>query len=118
MTSEAQKRASKKWRSKNQQRLRDYDRDRYPKRKGYLIRKGAERDRELYSEVDRLLGKKCVFCGRERKRIYRHEIHGKEHPMDPRYILAHIEDFIPVCGTCHRCLHWAMKYLKVVYGEQ
>lgn len=117
ITTEAQRRAMKKWRSNNKDRLRVYEKERYQKRKEYCVRLNRERDRELYDELDIRLGKICKICSRERQRIYRHEIHGKSHSGDPRYILAHIEDFIPLCSTCHQRLHWAMKYLHYVYNS-
>lgn len=117
ITTDAQRRAMQKWRENNKDHTRDYDKDRYEKRKGYLVKKNHERDIRLYIKIDELLGRKCFICNREVLRIHRHEINGEKHSSDPLYILEHINDFCPLCSTCHQTVHRCMKYLHLTWIE-
>jgi hypothetical protein len=59
--------------------------------------------KKLWTEIDRLLGTKCVICGR--KGTIRHEIHGKKHPNSLLYIIKHYKDFVRLCTLCHGSIH-------------
>ena len=77
--------------------------------------KNRERERKLRArykyKIERILGKKCVICNSDKKKILYHEIHGKPHHSHYiTYILKHIEDFVAICYNCHKTLHHYMKY--------
>lgn len=58
-------------------------------------------------EVEQLLGDKCIICD-SNKHLQYHEVHGKSHPFSRsgmNYILKHPEDFVPLCGWCHKMIH-------------
>jgi predicted HNH restriction endonuclease len=58
------------------------------------------------TKIIRLLGKTCVACSLTTDAIIFHEVHGKKHPYPSQnYILSHIEDFVPMCRSCHSLLH-------------
>jgi len=69
----------------------------------------------LRNELLKRIGNTCIVCGLKR-RITFHEIHGKPHGHNPDQILKHIEDFIPLCYSCHATVHVFAKYRKKI-GE-
>lgn len=79
------------------------------------------RERRRYrKEVAKILGKVCVICKgkwKYSKRIEYHEIYGRKHPTTGKYILKHIEDFVPLCGHCHKHVHWCMEYLGLSWNQ-
>lgn len=61
----------------------------------------------LKKRVEKILGINCIICDSPKR--YYHEIRGKPHKNNNyRYIMEHIEDFVPICYTCHRCLHYIL----------
>lgn len=117
ITSEAQRRAAKKWRGKNREHLREYERQRYQERKKYMKKYSKKSTEKARKRVNDILGRKCYLCNRSPNRIYSHEIHGKKHPSGPFYILNHIKDFVRLCGFCHQKIHWCMKHLNMTWEE-
>lgn len=117
MTTEAQKRAMKKWRGKNKDYLKKYDQDRYLDRKNYIVSKTREYEKAAKLRLQILLGKSCILCHREYHRIEFHEISGRKHPTNPTYLLKHVSDLRPVCPRCHRGVHFCMKILQLSWEE-
>lgn len=78
--------------------------------RGCRNKQSREYDEKLRGELLAILGDKCFLCGRKvgrgRLGICFHEKHGKPHNYTNfKYILEHIEDFIPLCRSCHFTLH-------------
>lgn len=48
-----------------------------------------------------ILGDSCVICG-SKQNLQFHEIHGKNHSTSIIFVREHKEDFVPLCGKCHR----------------
>src|SRR5207253_8927404 len=59
-----------------------------------------EYERRKRLELVSKLGEMCLLCGYNPIAEY-NEIHGKRHPAGPRYALAHLNDFVPLCRPCH-----------------
>lgn len=72
---------------------------------------------ERRKRIKELLGAKCFFCSHEDTHIECHEIYGKKHPSTGKYILDHLDDFIPLCNWCHSAVHWCMKYLGLSWNQ-
>jgi predicted HNH restriction endonuclease len=86
-------------------RPRDYKAE-YKENRETKIRNALKWRRKLREQIFMIIGKQCVICGKFPKRISIHEIHGKPHSTtDFKYILAHIQDFVPMCNSCHVTLH-------------
>jgi len=69
----------------------------------------------MRKKVEQTLGYKCETCDRicDRKIIVYHEIHGISHGSNPHYILNHLEDFVPLCRSCHLWIHkYCTKYIE------
>jgi len=96
--------------------------------KEHTQRKIAKMGRENYNKyrlqqyhkvrekIEGLLGNTCSICGykpkKGQRRLQSHEIHGKKHESSVYYILSHIEDFVPLCKTCHQTVHFYHLYKK------
>lgn len=69
------------------------------------------------------LGGRCALCGKEhaveRTRTYNfHEIYGREHIGNPYKVYNNSDDFaILCCGSCHKYVHFAMKWLGMTWEE-
>jgi len=91
--------------------MRDYYKKNREKWNSYTReyrRKGREK-------IKALIGDKCIFCGK--KEIYFHEIYNKKHSRHNKYILKHIEDFIPLCDTCHQGVHFLMRIFGLTWDD-
>jgi predicted HNH restriction endonuclease len=78
-------------------------------KKEYQRKWRKDRYRKLKKDIKKILGEKCVVCGKKKKYIEFHEIHNKPHNIGGyrtlKYVLEHIEDFVSVCCVCHRAIH-------------
>jgi len=66
-------------------------------------------DRKQRAKLMDIMGNKCVICGLEQggtQYLHLHEINGVIHPLDKgKYVLAHKDDFVPLCKKCHNFIH-------------
>lgn len=75
-----------------------------------IARKQAIIREEIRRLMIQILGKTCVICGSEDNKPLYHEKHGKKHnPSNQYYYKKHMKDFVPMCRSCHRALHWLFK---------
>lgn len=65
------------------------------------------------------LGSKCILCDYKpeegQKRVSFHQIFGESHQLGTgvyKYIVEHIEDFVPLCARHHRMLHSLVRETK------
>lgn len=101
------------YRERNREQTRLQQRGYYAKNRKARLENTRKWKAKLREELKQELGDKCRICGRRRERYFYHEIHGKNHVRsNPNYILQHKEDFVPLCGLCHRDLHHIAKYWK------
>ena len=95
-----------------------YLRKYYQEHKEELKNRSMESFKELKEEINRKIPHTCKICGRSYKRIVKHEIYGKLHPYGGtrglKYILEHLEDFIPTCSFCHDTIHRLAKYPELL----
>ena len=123
MRTEAQKRATAKWRMKNRERLLQYDKDRNKLRKEYLRRKNDESEKRCKQYLETHLGSECKICHEKwidngkRCFLHYHNILGLKHSTSPFYIKNHIGEFVRLCNNCHKHVHWNMRYLNISWNE-
>jgi len=92
-------------------------------RKKYNIAR-LKKSKKTWQKIMDITGDKCIACGKQKpipqylsgqkRRISFHEIHGKKHKDNPWYILKHLEDFVPLCQSCHTSLHKVAKSKKLI----
>lgn len=84
-----------------------------------LNAKYKQERRDIINEV---IGNKCLICGG----IYyltAHEIYGNKHlsfwncTKEELKTMVNSGNFVRVCYTCHKHIHWMMKYLKMRWQE-
>jgi hypothetical protein len=69
------------------------------------------------------LGGRCAVCGKRHEmsqlRSFNfHEIHGNGHAESPYAVYKNSENFVILCsGTCHRHVHFAMKWFGMTWNE-
>ena len=95
----------RKYYSKNREKSLNREKEWYYYNKYQLL----ERRQKLMAKARKLIGDKCLFCGKLwnpslPKLFAFHEIYGKKHELCPQIHLKHPEDFIPLCFHCHRML--------------
>lgn len=132
-------RKQKEYQKTHQEERRKYNYDYWRKNKKILLEKQKNRyhnpeyktrenmlnflrkyRKKLRAEIKMIIGDKCIVCNKE-ENIHYHEIYGRKHKEDYKYILEHSKDFVPLCGKCHLIIHTiAMnfdklnRYLKLV----
>lgn len=87
----------------------------YENNKTKICKHAKEHRDNLRAEIKKILGTKCIICGEKPKRLCFHDITLKPHINSPRYILAHIKDFVPLCYQCHKTLHRFLRF-KVAFS--
>ena len=96
------------------------------KRRSYMKEKYKPRRKELYHQLrtrlHTVLGDTCVLCKTPRvtakgRTVEYHEIHGKEHGKNYYFVLAHREDFVPLCTRCHTAVTWLMHTFRFTWNE-
>ena len=118
VTSEAQRRAFKKWRAKNKEKIKEYDQKRYlnPEYRKRLRESAKKYQEKQLEKILPLFPKKCVICGQENQKIryHLHKIDGTPHSPNNTYKMAleKPEDFIRLCRPCHVRIHWWMKHIQ------
>ena len=109
----------KRWSDENRDRLRQKWRNAYWRKREKISQRRKERFSRLKEkcreELKRIFGTRCIICGGIDKRskigVSFHNIKNEKHPYNQvhrkyQYIIAHKEDFIPVCISCHNGIHW------------
>ena len=81
-----------------------YYHQRYLEQKKKTLEYGKKYRDEQRRKLLRLIGNKCLACGRK-KNINFHEIFGKLHLPRYLYYFKHKEDFVSLCGSCHEAIH-------------
>lgn len=74
------------------------------------IKNKKPRLQELRKQADKLIGFNCVICGE--KKAVNHEKRGKRHTSNPKYLIEHYKDFIPLCQKCHYVLHYCLSRIS------
>ncbi len=69
-------------------------------------KEGREDYREQRKKALELIGDKCLVCGYSGRKLTFHEIHGKNHDKNMKYLIEHPKDFVPLCYPHHRLLHF------------
>ena len=100
------RRKNKEWTEVHHEEKKLYNRD-------YIKQHVLEVEAELLKHFSLM----CLFCGKRDKKphlgVSFHEIYGRSHDRDYlrfHYVLAHHEDFAPVCNKHHRLVHLLMDY--------
>jgi len=71
----------------------------------------------ILKQIEEKIGNFCFICSKT-KQLF-HEIHGIEHTKNKqyqerlKYILEHVENFEPLCFSCHRLTHNLAKQRKI-----
>jgi len=73
----------------------------------------------------RLFGTRCFFCNFEAKKGQWTSIHkkdGEKHKLPCTWSIKDLknieaDDYVRLCGTCHKSVHWCMKYLEMTWEE-
>ena len=98
-----------------------WGKDYHQKHKVHRNEYDREWKRKLREILRNEIGSKCVICGKEPKVPIYHEKNFKPHlgltskhsgESNPKYILDHKEDFVPLCRLCHTTLHRVHNYLE------
>jgi len=91
-------------------------------------RKELERERRyrLHKRkiIEDVFGKKCIFCGHEKVMII-HRKDGKKHKIFSEMglkelyseIAEHKNEYVRVCGVCHKAVHWIMKWFGMTWEK-
>lgn len=100
-------------RAEHRKQIRPYDHTKRPYFKKYMRRRSAKARAKLL----KILGETCVICGgipvnKKRSNLCFHNIHFRNHRLDPSYVLKHIEEFVSTCSKCHNGVH----FLHDVFG--
>jgi hypothetical protein len=92
------------WRRRNIQHARESDRARY---------------QNYANQLKQVFGDSCFVCKKHRgnQRFELHEKQGNEHIKKPHIELKEKERFVLLCKTCHRSVHWCMKYLGMSWVD-
>lgn len=100
------------YRKRKHNELNQKQRENYQRNLKEERRKDREWQRKLRKENEEKLGWVCCICGKRRKKMVCHEIHGRRHSSSVSYVKNHIKDFILMCSWCHDILHHYTKYRK------
>ena len=95
----------KRWREKNRERLNQNQRLKYKENLEKSRQEDRDYTRKSVEENHRKLGSVCFICGKIRRKMVCHEVHGKRHSCSPSYTKNHIEDFVLMCSYCHDGFH-------------
>lgn len=80
--------------------------------KAYAVKKY----KKCREELKQIFGKKCFFdCGRNGR--YLHQIEGKEHSFSYLFYIKNRKKFRPLCGFCHKGVHFCLKVLKLDWNS-
>jgi hypothetical protein len=70
--------------------------------------------------IGELIGYGCIFCG-TKKNPQTHKTDGKKHGFSNHVTLQDVidnpKDFVRLCHTCHRSVHWVMKYCNMTWKD-
>jgi hypothetical protein len=82
--------------------------------------KATERKYKKKEKLDVILGTACILCGSEHSLVV-HEKNGEPHNGvgGNMWIDAfeRPQDFVRLCYSCHKGVHWAMKWFNMTWDE-
>jgi len=84
----------------------------------YRNKKYYNHKREI---LQRKFGSKCFFCENDVVRII-HRKDGKPHKKFEQMTIMELEkldenEYVCVCGICHKGIHWVMKYIGLSWNN-
>ena len=130
----------KQWRLQHPEKVKGYEQKRYEKRKesGYYqsekykkyLKKDKERRKQyqkeylrkyrqrIREEADKIFGKKCYICDRERRLVF-HKKDGEKHQHTLTALLAlkNPEEYVKLCEWCHKAVHWLMEWFDMTWED-
>ena len=107
----------REYRKNNREKLNKKSRERYkliPKeekeRWGIMRKEWWEENRQKVIEE---LGGKCRICERNNRKLFFHNIKNEKHSFSPLYYQKHKKEFLLVCGSCHKGIHFCEQELNI-----
>jgi len=76
---------------------------------------------KIKNEMEKLLGSQCMIC-KSKQSLMAHEIYGSSHNghnsgMLFADALDRPQDFIRLCYSCHKGVHWVMKWFNMSWDD-
>jgi len=117
---EALKRYHREYYQKHKEQRKEYDEEYYQEYKEERKKWHREHHKEQRRQVFLLLGGECLLCGLDKeKKLVIHKKDGESHEKAAACLLAlkNSDDFVLLCYSCHKGIHWLMKYLKMSWEQ-